>query len=182
MNSVPWGEIDNDSAFIMTSSNGNIFRVNGPLWGESTGHRWFPLTKASDAELWNKESKCNLFNGRSRRRMIFKCISPKEYYYVIGIKISMKFVPWGEIDNKPAFMMASSDGNVFRVIDPLWWESTGHLWIPLTMARDVELWCFLDLRLNKRLSKQSIWDAIASLWRHYNVFKWCLGIEQATRH
>ena len=28
----------------MTSSNGNIFRV--------TGHRWIPLTKASDAEFW----------------------------------------------------------------------------------------------------------------------------------
>ena len=37
---------------MMTSSNGNIFRVTGPLWGESTGHRWIPLTKASDAELW----------------------------------------------------------------------------------------------------------------------------------
>ena len=24
----------------------------GPLWGEFTGHRWIPLTKASDAELW----------------------------------------------------------------------------------------------------------------------------------
>ena len=32
--------------------NGNIFLVTGPLWGESTGHRWNPLTKASDAELW----------------------------------------------------------------------------------------------------------------------------------
>ena len=29
-----------------------IFRVTGPLWGESIGHRWIPLTKASDAELW----------------------------------------------------------------------------------------------------------------------------------
>ena len=35
----------------MTSSNGNRFRVTGPLWGESTGHRWIPLTKASGAEL-----------------------------------------------------------------------------------------------------------------------------------
>ena len=26
----------------MTSSNGNIFRVTGPLWGEFTGHREFP--------------------------------------------------------------------------------------------------------------------------------------------
>ena len=40
------------SSMGMTSSNGNIFRVIGPLWGESTGHRWIPLTKASDAELW----------------------------------------------------------------------------------------------------------------------------------
>ena len=37
---------------MMTSSNGNIFRVIEPLCGEFTGHRWIPLTKASDAELW----------------------------------------------------------------------------------------------------------------------------------
>ena len=33
---------------MMTSSNGHIFRVTGPLCREFTGH----LTKASDAELW----------------------------------------------------------------------------------------------------------------------------------
>ena len=37
---------------MMTSSNGNIFRVNGPLWGEFTGDRWIPHTKARDTELW----------------------------------------------------------------------------------------------------------------------------------
>ena len=37
---------------MITSWNGNIFRVTGPLWGESTGHRSIPLTKASDTELW----------------------------------------------------------------------------------------------------------------------------------
>ena len=37
---------------MMTSSNGNIFHATGLLWGESTGHRWIPLTKTSDAELW----------------------------------------------------------------------------------------------------------------------------------
>ena len=30
---------------LMTSSNGSRLRVTGPLWGESTGHRWIPLTK-----------------------------------------------------------------------------------------------------------------------------------------
>ena len=37
---------------MVTSSNGNIFRVTGPLCGEITGHRWISLTKASDAEPW----------------------------------------------------------------------------------------------------------------------------------
>ena len=31
---------------MMTSSNGNIFRVTGPLYGEFTDHRWIPFTKA----------------------------------------------------------------------------------------------------------------------------------------
>ena len=34
---------------MMTSSNGNIFRVTGTLCGEFTGPRWIPLTKASYA-------------------------------------------------------------------------------------------------------------------------------------
>ena len=37
---------------MMTSWNGNIFRVTGPLCREFTGHRWIPRAKASDAELW----------------------------------------------------------------------------------------------------------------------------------
>ena len=71
------------------------------------------------------------------------------------------------------FMMASSNGNIFRVTGPLWGEFTGDRWIPLTKASDAELWCFLDLRLNKRLNKQS-WGwwfetPTCSLWRHCNV-------------
>ena len=36
---------------MMTSSNGNICCITGPLWGEFPGHRWISLTKASDTEL-----------------------------------------------------------------------------------------------------------------------------------
>ena len=43
---------------MMTSSNGNIFRVTGHLCKEFTGHRWIPRTNASDAELW-----CFLWSG-----------------------------------------------------------------------------------------------------------------------
>ena len=47
------------SGNMMTSSNGNIFRVTGLLCGEFTGHRWIPRTKASDAEL-----RCFLWSPR----------------------------------------------------------------------------------------------------------------------
>ena len=37
--------------YMMTSSNGNIFRVTGPLCGEVTSHGWIPCTKASGANF-----------------------------------------------------------------------------------------------------------------------------------
>ena len=67
----------------------------------------------------------------------------------------------------------------FRVTGPLCGEFTGHRWMPHTEASDAELWCFFDLRLNKRLSKQSWgwWSETPSrsLWRHSNgrVFLIC---------
>ena len=46
-------------SLMMTSSNGNIYRVTGHLCGEFTGHRWIPRTKASDAELWCFDLRLN---------------------------------------------------------------------------------------------------------------------------
>ena len=54
-----WREDDN----TMTSSNGNIFPDTGPLWGEFTSHRWIPLTKAGDVELWCFFFICAWTNG-----------------------------------------------------------------------------------------------------------------------
>ena len=68
--------------------------------------------------------------------------------------------------------MTSSNGNIFRVTGHLYGEFTGHRWIfrtkPVTRSFDV----FFDLRLNKRLSKQS-WNwwfetPLWPLWRHRN--------------
>ena len=38
-------EYNHISSCMMTSSNGNIFRVTGPLCGELIGHRWIPPQK-----------------------------------------------------------------------------------------------------------------------------------------
>ena len=68
--------------------------------------------------------------------------------------------------------MASSNGNIFRVIGPLCGEFTGPgefpTQRPVTRSFDV----FFDIRLNKRLSKQpwGWWFETPSwpLWRHGN--------------
>ena len=68
------------------------------------------------------------------------------------------------------FMMMSSNGNIFHVTGPLCGEFTGPgefpTQRPVTRSFDV----FFDLRLNKRLSKQSWgwWFVTPSrtLWRH----------------
>ena len=36
---------------VIMSWHANAFRITDPLWGESIGDRWFPLTKGSNAEL-----------------------------------------------------------------------------------------------------------------------------------
>ena len=71
-------------------------------------------------------------------------------------------LPWDD-------MMASSNGNIFRVTGHLCGEFTGLRWIPRTkVTRTFDV--FFDLRLNKRLSKQSRgwWFETPScpLWRH----------------
>ena len=74
--------------------------------------------------------------------------------------------------------MTSSKGNIFRVTGHLFREFTGPQWIPHAKGSDAELWCFFDLRLNKRLSKQSWgwWLETPSrpLRRHRNVSLSCL--------
>ena len=69
-------------------------------------------------------------------------------------------------------MITSSNGNIFRITGPLCGEFTGPgefpTQRPVTRSFDV----FFDLRLNKRLSKQSWcrWFETPSwsLWRHWN--------------
>ena len=72
-----------------------------------------------------------------------------------------------------SYMMTLSNGNIFRVTGHLCGKFTGPRWISRTKASDAELWCFFDLHLNKRLSKQpwGWWFETPewSLWRHRNV-------------
>ena len=70
-------------------------------------------------------------------------------------------------------MMTSSNGNIFRVTGPLCGEFTGPGEFPTQRPVTRSFRVFFDLRLNKRLNKQSrgCWFETLShpLWRHRNV-------------
>ena len=93
---------NHDNELVMkTSSNGNIFRVISPLWGESTGHRWIPLTKASDAELWCFRRSCLTKRlGKKSRRWWLETPSRAfwRHRYVLWHKAIPHFQGWLIID------------------------------------------------------------------------------------
>ena len=92
----------------MTSSNGNLFRVTGPLYGEFTGHRWIPLTKASNAELWWFLWSSPWINGWVKNREAGEFRRLRAYYDVIVMFNIRVFTP--EIAITPSFMLYSSFG------------------------------------------------------------------------
>ena len=51
------------------------------------------------------------------------------------------FTPFWE--ENYVLMMTSSYGNIFCITGPLCTEFTGHWWIPITKASNMELWWFL---------------------------------------
>ena len=90
------GNRQTDKQFKLTSSNGNIFRVTGPLWGESTRHRWIPLIKASDAELW-----CFLWSAPDQVEDHFYCF----YGHVVSWNLQQKgVVVWSAGDTRSGFV------------------------------------------------------------------------------
>ena len=70
----------------MASSNGDIFRVTGPLCGEFTGHRWIPRIKASDAELWCFLWSAPWINGWVNNRNVGDLRRQRAHYDVIVIQ------------------------------------------------------------------------------------------------
>ena len=89
---------------------------------------------------------------------------------MIQLPFKLCVTKWHSLWQISICMMTSSNGNIFRVTGHLCGEFTGHR--PVTWSFDV----FFDLRLNKRLSKQSwcCWFETPwrSLWCHPNGQHW----------
>ena len=78
---------------MMTSSNGNIFRVTGPLCWEFTGYRWIPLTKPSNAELWCFLWSTPWINGKVSNREAGDLRRHRAHYDVIVMNPTLQFLP-----------------------------------------------------------------------------------------
>ena len=59
---------------VMTSTNGKIFPVTGFLWGEFTGHRWIPFTKARATQSFDVffDLRLNKWLSKQSRRRWFE--------------------------------------------------------------------------------------------------------------
>ena len=66
------------------SSNGNIFSVTDPLYGEITGHWWIPQTKASDAELWRFSMIYAWINGWVKQSL--------GWWFELELELEKKFI------------------------------------------------------------------------------------------
>ena len=129
------------------------------FWGGSTGDRCFLSQRTSNAETvsirwrhhvalqWNR----NVIPSVNSFHIIVITLSPLHY----------------------GFMMTSSNGTIVRVTGHLCGEFTGPGEFPAQRSVTPSFDVFFDLRLNKRLSKQSRgwwFDTLSCpLWRQCNV-------------
>ena len=126
----------------MTSSNENIFRVNGPLCGEFTGPGEFPiqrpvtrsfdvffdlrLNKRLSKQWWGWWFETLAWSLWRQCNVDVFCLVPSWLYHEFSA-VHDDVIKW-----KP-----------FLCYWPLRGKFTGHRQIPLTKTNGAELWCFL---------------------------------------
>ena len=131
---------------MMTSSSGNIFRVTGPLWGNSAGHRWIPLTKASGAKLW-------CFLGCAPEQAVEKTVETLVIWGAIMRIVTL--LSWPNPDLLGPYFVAT---NIHASSKCIWCMET-------RIAYNICLFCYwqvMDLNHMGRCSP-------ADLWRNNNV-------------
>ena len=83
-----------------------------------------------------------------------------------------------DLSIKIHFLMALSNGRIFGVTVPLWWESTSDRWFLLAKISDAELCCFF-LSAPKQSRPRWLETPPRSLWRYNVLYYFCrkLGIQ-----
>ena len=172
---------------MMTSSNGNIFRVTGPLCGEFTGPGEFPtqmpVTRSFDVSFdlrlnkrvskqpwgwwfetpsWSLLRQCNgtllaVVWLFSRFRFMIYAFIHNHHHFGTSLRTNY-IIQW----------------NIFRLVCPLWGHCLCNGWFPLTKGSNSGLWFFLWCMPDQTVEQTVIWDAMKPMWRHCNI-QWILN-------
>ena len=141
---------------MMTSSNGNIFRVTGHLCGEFPRQR--PVARNFDVFF---HLRLNKQLSKQSWGWWFETLARPQWRHCNGttLTINHRVCPiticmamlccvllwlYNQISVNMWNTMTSSNGNIYRVTGHVCWEFIGQRWIPQTKASGAELWCFLS--------------------------------------
>ena len=127
--------------------------VTNTTWRHTHGGNGCPsIGTGQEAAIsgWRSSADCapvNLING-SRVNCNYSdwaSVAKRESGFLV---IEWAGCGWGMATRRRAevretYRRMTSNGNIFRVTDPLWREFICHRWIPLAKASDAERWCFL---------------------------------------
>ena len=157
---------------MMTSSNGNISRVTGHLCEEFTCHRWIPLTKASDAELWCFLSTAWI-NGWVNNREAGDLIRRRAHYEVtLMTRYVIRMWPF----EKPALDLEVYSGGVAVCVAP-----TKLAGVALLDAHPVHIECYND---NWQRKHDGLYHCLIYSYQKapcFNILKWITKIPQASQ-
>ena len=141
--------------FMMTSSNGNIFRVTGPLCGKFTGHRWIPHTKASDTELWSFLWSAPWINGWVNNREAGDLRRHRTHYDALfNVSFELVFVSLIKKNHRKgiwAMIFISRVGCDTSYINICWWFLSAHQLFNEKLKYTAIRSCFLKLSLCLRI-------------------------------
>ena len=148
-----------------------VWQTNGPLL--LIQNRTFYLSPHPTKVSWTRSCDCEIAYCLNQRTITFGNSTTKSHAKSIAL-LSIR-THTSRFHDKTPYSRSVWFLTLWRHQRkhfPRYWPFVRgiHQWIPLTKASDAELWCFSDLRLNKRLSKQS-WGwwfetPSRSLWRH----------------
>ena len=149
----------------------NHVSKSGPWWSRNPHStmqiisQWFERQTICSSSLryrfWSSELR-NAKEVTTRCTAWHICTADGDPVYVFGLFRLLCKVFDG---SRRCCMITSSNGKLFRVTDPLWGESIGHRWIPLTKGGDGDLWCLLwsspEQTIGQNIETPILWDAIA---------------------
>ena len=118
---------------MMTSSNGNIFRVTDPLCKEFTGHRWIPHTKTSDH--YDVTVMPPYQNTLTRQNHFYRCsrhctLEQKFYIDEISSPAAMSEPPVAKASYSIVTDLNKSYHILMKLIriSKVWWHNSRLIW------------------------------------------------------